>query len=320
MTDARDAKGTGTADTTFCYVVLAHDPRGVAALVRRIRELSVGAAVLVRAQPGQGFDPVEVTDAGGELFLSPVRARWGAWSLVEAELEALDRARRGFGRDYTVLVSGQDYPIRNLSAWEREVAASRVDALIRPSHPRSDDVRSRWRVLESSRPVPDLAHRVGNRLGSRARSVSGGRVTLYSRHAAGDPRWWLGVGTRRAIPEGIRPTKGSQWLTLSARALEAVLDRHERDARVRSWFSGVRVPDEWYVPTLIASHPGLRVDHRPTTAFRFDPHSESPQILDQDLLLTLAASGAAFARKMPFEEGAATALRRVADSLTNQNA
>lgn len=61
---------------TFCHVVMCHtDPKAVLQLVRRIRELSPEAEVLVRYDRPVLLQPGEVEAAGGARLLQPAEVR-----------------------------------------------------------------------------------------------------------------------------------------------------------------------------------------------------------------------------------------------------
>jgi len=77
---------------------------------------------------------------------SRIHVAWSGWSMTEAMLEALRVARAVPGCTHIVLISGQDYPVRNLAAWEAEVVASGVDTWLAPVEPAERHViRYVWR-------------------------------------------------------------------------------------------------------------------------------------------------------------------------------
>lgn len=304
--------------TTFCYVILAHQYSGTLALVRRIAELSPQARILVRFEDLGEFDAAALRAAGATLA-STIRARWGAWTLTEAMLEALAVARVTTDADHVVVISGQDYPVRDLAAWEARVEASSADALLDPivDHPR--DWRYRWRMVDVPRPRRQGTYRVVRHLAWRLGTVTRPVLTISPRFADGDRRWLIGVPRPWArVPGDVRVTKCSQWMTLSARAVDSVLRRDASDPALRTFFRTVRISDESYIQTLVNDDPQLVVRHGETTVKRFTGGKSSPQWLDVESLRELAGSSSApFARKVAPD---ADDVRRAADELADTDA
>lgn len=298
---AHPVYGNHMTPPRFCYVVVTHEASGTERLVRRIRRLSPRAQVLVRFEDLDAFDAPALRRAGAIPFASRVRVRWGDWSLTEAMLEALAQAQTLTGADHFVLISGSDYPIRDLATWEREIMDAGIDALLEPIVDHPQDWRFRWSTLSIRRPRHPGAYRLLRhaawRLGTYTRPV----LQILPRFTQTDRHWLIGVArpwTRP--PHGIRVTKCSQWMTLSDAALGAVLRRHRSDPALSAFFRTVRISDESYVQSLLHDTPGLVIAHAETTVKRFPPGVSSPQWLDEDTLHELAArSTAAFARKLP---------------------
>lgn len=285
---------------TFCYVILAHQYSGTITLVRRIRELSPSATVIVRFEDTTHFDSAALRDAGAIPLVSTIRARWGAWTLTEAMLEALGNARRLADADYLVMISGQDYPVRDLPTWEAEIADTGADALLDVLADHPEDWRFRWRMVEIPAPAHPGAYRALRHAAWRIGTLTRGVLKILPRFADGDRRWLIGVLRLRVrVPGQVRITKCSQWMTLSARAVDAVLRRDERDPAVRAFFRTVRISDESYIQSLLHDDPSLRIWHGQTTLKRFAAGKSSPQWLDVGTLRELTArSPAPFARKV----------------------
>ena len=289
----------------FCYVVVAHESSGTERLVRRIRALSPGAAVLVRFDDPDAFDAAALRRAGAIPFVSRVRVRWGTWSLTEAMLEALGQAQAMTGAGHYVLISGQDYPIRDLRRWEARIAAARLDALLEPIADHPQDWRFRWHAVDVTRPRHPGAYRLVRHAGWRLGTVTRPVVQILPRFTATDRHWLIGLARPWARPpRGLRVTKCSQWMTLSDRALSRVLARHQADPSSANFFRTVRISDESYVQSLLHAEPGLRIRHGETTLKRFPPGRASPRWLDVDTLRELAdGSDAPFARKVAPDAG-----------------
>jgi len=293
---ARDgALDDAARSPAFAYVLLCHvDPEAVLRTVRRIRELSPTAHVLVRHAQGPGFlDEVHAAAAGAEVLVSRTRIRWGTSSTVTAVLEALAEAERRWRPAFTVVLSGQDHPVRDLRAWEEELRSAGTDALLR-ADPR--DYPDRWGARWSA--LPEWAGGLRPLLVAAARATRADPVRRWVHvQEAGERTWMLALHRRRRPPLPYR--KGSLWTTLSHRAVARLL---AVDARTLRWFTTTLLPDEAFAHSVLAATPGLALVDAPTTASFFPaeggPHPRAVGLAD---LPAVRASGAAFTRKVVAE-------------------
>ena len=204
----------------FCYVVLAHtDAPAALRLARRVRELSPGSRVLLRhAQAPDFLTAVDAAASGAQLLPSGIAVSWGLWSLTHAAVEALEHARRTTDADRFVVLSGQDHPVRDLTAWEDELVASGADASFLHFVPRDQDWRFRWRIVQMPAALDGVPHgvkrfleRVWRRTGSPVLSP----VLRFYRLGTAGTNW--GAAVRRPGLVGHRPPVpvvcGSFWLT-----------------------------------------------------------------------------------------------------------
>ncbi|WP_286960132.1 beta-1,6-N-acetylglucosaminyltransferase [Arsenicicoccus sp. UBA7492] len=275
------------------------DREGLARALRRIRELSPQAQIVVRPD-GPGLVTSQLlAEVGATAVDSDVRITWGGWSMMQAELEVLEHVHGTVDVDHVVLVSGQDYPIRDLAQWEAQVRATGADALVDVYPPMEEDWQYRWWSVQPPRLGPRIARRTVKWGWRRVAPAVHGAVLFYQGRR--DSRWALGV-RRAELVRGRPPVtviKGSQWLTMSSRALDSVLRRHREDPAVRAFFERTRISDESYVQSLLLADASLRVMDCPTTFARFRYDEWSPTWLDLDELALAARTPAAFARKLP---------------------
>lgn len=301
--------------TGAAYVVVSHrNPEQVARLVRRILELSPAAGVLVRHDARSA--PPPVIDSPRVVVEPHTQASdWGSWDLVQASLDGFRRAAELFDPELLVLVSGQDYPCRNLSVWEKEVAARGggwVCAFLHPLH-----YRPRWgrRYGDGDDTLTRYIYRWYRLPGGRwlHRSTSRGAAAL---------RWFLvrvghylepvvairTVTRGRGYHVGVRAVRtpyradapcqmGSQWLAMDRAGLAEVERALSCDAVMRRTYRRSIIPDESFFQTVLArrSPPlaGLSVTH---TVWQVA--QDAPRVLTLEDLDEITSSGAAFCRKL----------------------
>lgn len=276
-------------DDGFAYVLMSHvDPDAVLATARRIRELSPRSHVLVRHAGAPGFAALGPSPAPGvEVLASTTALRWGTFSVVRGVVEALEEARTRWRPTHTVVVSGQDHPVRDLGAWEASVVAGGADALVR-SDPRA--YPDRWARCWHPLPDPPAALEPVLRVTGR---LDHGRTL----HHAGDRTWFL-AHHRTALRSPLPYRKGSLWMTLSAAAV-GELSRTLRDRELVRWFSSQLLSDEAFAPTVLGAVRSLRVDDvATTTAFFPDDAPAHPRALTAADLDAVRRRQAPFARKV----------------------
>lgn len=276
---------------TVAYLVLSHrNPQQVLRLVRALAE-GPDARVLVRHDSRRSKLPRPAIEAaGGEAIEDAIEVEWARWSHLELILSCLAQARRRLDPDWTLLLSGQDYPLRPMAAVEAGLARSPADARIgavrevEPGRPASDDefyLRCRYRHYPRPRALGHLPRRL--------------RPLVYARDLP--PL----VGVRRIAPPPLRFYSSADWLTLGRRALETVLEA-SRDRSLMRYFRRVAVPSESFFASVLLGDHSLAVehDHRRFAAFT-GPGAAHPDTLTVDDLDRILASGADFARKFDSE-------------------
>lgn len=279
----------------FCYIVMAHtNAPQVLHLVRRIKEMSPRADVLIRHFVPDLIDPQEAAAAGARVFHSDIEVVWGDWSMTRATVEVLEQAYASSVADHFVLISGQDYPVRNLADWEQQVAEAPVDALVDCFPAKPEDWQYSWRMVTQPPWCPDLAWRAVTGGWRRIQTPFLPMVRFY--RGDRDPRYYLGV--RRVLPLPTSVTKSGLWVTVNRSALAAVLERDRTDRHVRELFRHVRISDESYLPTLLTTSPLIRWWDCTTTHARFAYHYDGAQPVTERELDYVAATPAAFVRKL----------------------
>jgi hypothetical protein len=279
---------------TIAYIVLSHrNPEQVLRLVRALRE-GPAARVLVRHDRRRSrLAAAEIEAAGGEALEDRIEMEWGGWSQAELILSCLRRAAR-LKPEWTLVLSGQDYPLRPIADIEERLATTEADGLLgsvreierRPPPPGHDDeffLRTAYRHFRRPHRLPHLPQAL--------------RPLVYVRDLP--PR--LGVRRRRRI----EPLYSSaDWLTLGPRALAALLAAGE-DRRLTRFFRRVAVPSESFFATVLLNDPTLSIgrDHRRFLVFN-RPGAPHPRTLTTADLEPALASGADFARKFDTGEDA----------------
>ena len=211
----------------------------------------------------------------------PKPCDWGRMNLARAMLRGLQFSRRAVPElSWALLVSGQDYPCRAMSAIEHELAATSADAFVRHFvvAPHQEDDEHPWQTRTRQRYL----------------------------HRARLPLSHLGIPFPRSHRFGreIDLFVGDMWVNLNVTALEHLLEQRARLASVERYLSRCPVPDEALVPTLLlnqADH--LRVVNDRRRYIRWVEGERHPASLTLDDVPKAVASSAFFARKADSSSG-----------------
>jgi hypothetical protein len=281
------ADGAGVA-----YLVTSYkQPAQVLRLARTLRAGSAGAAIVVHHDDRRSsVDRRELEALGVELLEPPSVVEWGEPSQLMMVLRCLRSLLAGVEFDWVVLLSGQDYPIRPVGDIERSLAGAIADAFVeaRPVE-RSDDDEFVRRYYCGWRRVSPPAARLA-RIAARTRLAHVRAMPTGS---------WVGVPTRRTpFGPGLVCHRGSDWFTLSRRAVEAI-DRFTTDRpEVLDHYRRTLIPTESFVQTVLANDPSIRRSGDYRRFMIWDPPpARAPRVLRTGDLDAILGSSADFARK-----------------------
>lgn len=294
-------------------MVLSHkDPEQVERLVKAILTLHSTARVFVQHDARSSHAPT-ISDPRVLVREHHRQADWGSWELVLATLDALTAATTALNPDLLVLVSGQDYPARNLEKWATDFIDSGGGWIgdVQPLRytPRwgrkrggGDDDLTRYiykwyrlpfggRITESESRFARASLRLLWKVSHYVEPV------LSIRNVARGSGLHVGIRSFRGpFSGGTLCYKGSQWLALDRQHLIMLLARHASDKRLSSAYRRSIIPDESYLQTILMSvGPPQRP---PVTYVDWSVAKSPPKVLDLEDLRPILTSGSAFCRKV----------------------
>ncbi len=284
-------------------------PRQILRLVTRLREL-YGAATPIAINHKFDECPLDPTDFPADVrWVRPhITTGWGVWATVEAALAALRLLHAGGeGPEYTVLLSGTDYPIATPERVLSDLRTGGADAYI-DSRP--------VRILRRT-PVAPGPLGLGVNQGPSNEKVCYRRYYPSTFHP-------LGIRVRIRSPllapllspfrRGFQCWAGEHWWTLGRRGVDHLLRFHEERPELARWFAARHVPEEAYVHTVLGNAPGLRISNRAFRYVDWSSRKPSPRVLGEDDLPRILSSGLHFARKFAADAPVLDALDRALGS------
>jgi hypothetical protein len=258
-------------------------------LVRVLRE-QPGAEVFVRHdQRRVSLARGETEQAGGHLIEDGLEVEWGSWTYLQALLRGLRRINDQVDPDWTVVLSGQDYPLGHHRELESFLSGSghaahlagfwELNPLELRNRPQDEFVlRHAYRHFE----LPWVPRRLPRRLAYRRELPPALRPQL---------------GLRRLRTPDVRLHVSSDWPTLSRAAVRAVLGFAQRRPDVMRHLRRSFVPAESLFATALGNDRELSVGTGPHRYWDWPPGEAHPRVLTEADLPAALASGAHFARK-----------------------
>ncbi len=308
-TSAGTERAGSTAPPTVAYLLLTHkEPDQVERLAARILSLSPTGHVVVHHDlkagrpPWDGSPPPRV-----HLVDQRVTVEWGDWSIVEATLRMFQFAHEQLGADWSVVISGEHWPVMDLSEWETMLTVEGVDAYLPtqllPAHlhfGRKDRDGDRFlarcvlRWFRFHRPKSHIAQKL---LSGAAKVSRWTHPVLKLEYSIRGESWFVGIPRRRGPIAGWDLYKGSEWIACSARATGILL---RTDAAVTAWFRRSHIPDESYIQSVLQRRGDLVVRNAEVTWVPAEPTVPTPKwmLLKLDELPAIHRAGVPFARKV----------------------
>jgi hypothetical protein len=280
-------------------------PRQVERLIRRVLDLSPAAQVLLHHDAH--LEPMTWTEPPGprvHAIERPVHIQWGGFTQLQARLRVLRHLDRHFAYDWAVTVSGQDYPVTDLSAWEVQTAAGDHDYILAADQVAFDGGLPRRRLAQDEAylryayrwtdlaGVGKYAVPVANRL---ARLV-GRDPVMVSRPFRGSTK--VGFARRTIFDEHWRCYKGSTEMALSAPTVRRVLDVLARRPELERYYSTTLFPAESLLHTVLYNQTDLQPLPKPLSFTIWEGgQTAHPHVIGVDDVSTVVSSTSAFARK-----------------------
>lgn len=284
-----------------CYNIHTHrDPAQVDHLVRTITAGAADCVVLISHDSAGDRLDVAALERLGNVAVQPARGGYGDFSHVDRHLDAIRWLREtGTEVDWLVNLTGQCYPLKPISAIERELATAGVDGFLEyfpafgpdrhwPEH------RARSRYLFHHRRLMPLSAAWKRRL--RPLQAVNFVQPLVRLHVA----YGLTVGWRVRSPFGpeLRLHGGSAFMSLSRAVIDYLADFHTRRRDLSAYFRRTLSPVEAYLPTILLNADGFTFANDCKRYFDFrNSQFNHPRILDSSDVDAALASGAHFGRK-----------------------
>ena len=269
----------------IAFILLCHkDPD---AIIRQATQLTAAGDYLAihfdARAPKAAFDKIT-----GALASNPsvtfakkrIKCGWGAWSLVQATLNAVHAAVDAFPHaSHFYMVSGDCMPVKSADYLHDFLDSEDVDYVESFDYFESDWIKTGFRE-----------ERLIYRHWFNERTQKWLFYSSYNLQRK--------FNITREVPADIQMMIGSQWWCLRRRTIEALLDFTVKRRDVMSFFRTTWIPDETFFQTLVRHLvPGTEIKSRTLTFLMFTDYG-MPLTFYNDHYDLLLGQDALFARKI----------------------
>lgn len=287
----------------IAYILLCHkEPEAIVAQANRLTAAGDYISIHFDARAdSQSF--VAIKDALSEnpnvaFARKRIKCGWGAWSLVQATLYAIEAAVDAFPKaTHFYMISGDCMPTKSADYIHDFLDAQDADFIESFDYFRSDWIKTGMR-----------------------------EERLIYRHYFNErtQKWWFyksfglqkQLGLKRKLPSDLRMRIGSQWWCLRRTTIEAILEFLTKRRDVLRFFKTTWIPDETFFQTLVAHLiPSKEIQTRTLTFLVFSDYG-MPATFYNDHYEFLVGQDSLFARKI---SAGATSLRQRLGALYNSN-
>ena len=287
----------------IAYILLCHkEPEAIVAQANRLTAAGDYISIHFDARAdSQSF--VAIKDALSEnpnvaFARKRIKCGWGAWSLVQATLYAIEAAVDAFPKaTHFYMISGDCMPTKSADYIHDFLDAQDADFIESFDYFRSDWIKTGMR-----------------------------EERLIYRHYFNErtQKWWFyksfglqkQLGLKRKLPSDLRMRIGSQWWYLRRTTIEAILEFLTKRRDVLRFFKTTWIPDETFFQTLVAHLiPSKEIQTRTLTFLVFSDYG-MPATFYNDHYEFLVGQDSLFARKI---SAGATSLRQRLGALYNSN-
>jgi len=269
----------------IAFILLCHkDPD---AIVQQAQQLTAAGDYIAihfdASAPQAAFDAIQSKlgpNANVVFAKKRIKCGWGAWSLVQATINALEAAEEAFPRaSHFYMVSGDCMATKSASFAHRFLDNRDVDYIESFDYFDSDWIQTGFKEERL------IYRHFFNERTQKRRFYWSFWAQRY-------------LGITRDVPKDLQIMIGSQWWCLRRQTIEAILEFTRSRTDVMRFFRTTWIPDETFFQTIVRHLiPNTQIDTRTLTFLMFTDYG-MPVTFYNDHYDLLVGQDALFARKI----------------------
>lgn len=302
------ANGASEMRFEFAYLILSYSKTAqLYRLVKAIRRSSPNSAIVLHHDPsGEQLDFSLFREVSNVFFVEhPLSVRWADFTQVKAVLHSLEWAADNIDFSWISVISGQDYPIRSLSIVEQELRETAFDAFVEASSISSLSWAMAARYYYQYWELPRFRYyyKLPTTLRGFLRwarwALNRCRGPIHIEGGLRNTPLQLGIRTRRhPFNAKFQCYKGSDWFTLSRKAVDYILDFTRNNPSYIAHFRRTYLASEAYVPTILWNSSNLKISNDNRRYILWSSgETAHPTLLKSNHFNAIVTSGKDFGRK-----------------------
>lgn len=263
--------------------------------------------MIVVSHRGTDLDRKRLEDSGVTDRVLPSPGGRGRFGVIDGLISAfrwLEKQPRSY--DWSVVLSGQDYPIRPLADFEMELEKAADDGYFHHFEAMNEAAAAAPPMFWPQREVEDRYQFEYAVLKEQSTALERTLLKVPRLMSEHTQNYRLHTGFGLMLGKRLKQTPfsrdfklygGSYWLTINRKAVRAVLNFFDERPDIVNYFRGVIVPEEAFLQTVLANDPALRLSTHEHRYVEFDQRYGHPREFVMADLPRVMASGCFFARK-----------------------
>ncbi|MBE9012712.1 hypothetical protein IQ250_21150 [Pseudanabaenaceae cyanobacterium LEGE 13415] len=273
---------------TVGFILLTHsNPKQIQRLVDRLNRVFDRPPIVSHHDFSQCPMSIELFPENVTFVQPHVQTRWGEFSANEAVIKAMEQMQKRRDRpEWTILISGSDYPIKPASQVIADLKASQADFhmesdLIDPANLKTDWHREMYaryytRWIPMPKWIADPLKLNWQKLRLKPEKLMRPFVPFTS---------------------DFRCYAGKSWFCANQRAIDYIVNFHHTHPEIVTHYRWVMFADESYFQSIVGNAPHLKLNSNDWRYHDWSGGGAHPKLLDRSDLPKLEASSAHFARK-----------------------
>lgn len=245
------------------YIILAHKaPEQLSRLVERLNTVNTFFYIHIDRNVDIGPFRYGLKDRSNVVFLPEekrVKSVWGSFGVVKATLNAIREVIKDGRHGYTVLISGQCYPIKS-NAYIHEFLEGKYGCnfiegfeLPDPRWPSSDVRLHQYAFFMSMKredfiTVPSFFELTFRSLFQR------NMIRKYFKVILHNPLKLAALFKKRRFPKNLKPYGGMQWWALPLETLKFINSFLEANPEYEKYYTFTMFPDEIFFQTIVYNY------------------------------------------------------------------
>lgn len=209
------------------YLILAH--KNPIQFKRLINKLS--GDIYVHIDKKCNIDEFKVEQSNIFFIKQRIDVKWGGYSMIEATLNLINEATRTVNYNYFILLSGDDYLIKNEEDFFKYLIAHEGNAYIELIDVEKEAINfapryKKYHMFEKKNIITKIIQKI---------------IDLIIKN--------------RRVYSNMKIMKGSQWWCLDRDSIEYLQQYIKNNPKVLKYFKHVHIPDEMFFQTILFNSP-----------------------------------------------------------------